>query len=522
MAGLGRHATKTRTACLTCKKRRVKCGLERPSCARCLKAGRTCDGYQLSVVEGFPVRTTKDTAPLHLSNTSSLLSAFRATQPEWQAYGYYHHRISSVLAGAFESDLWQRMIVQVAETEPTVRQGIFALGNLFRHSQCFSDDIADCMCTHCRQALRYYGKSIRSFSNYLQRSSTQCAADVALLTCLIYICIESYRMNDVNAIALISKGCGMITEASPESADSQSKALSPRLVNLFDRLWLLANMFGSRKPRPTARPSQVLIPSQFPPIDTVETARNRLHDIVASIQSLRLRVFQSQYYAKSDVERYAAIEGLLGEQEALVLTLIDWQHDFQDLVQRPGLEMLQQSQVWYILTVQYLIAKISASASMDPAARESEDQSEDFINLVAVAELGLTKYPPTAEAKRYSFESPFLPALYLTTRKCRNPIIRRKALELMSLTGVKEGLWYRSELMCIGARVIELEEGLAILGSDEQPEPSDRQTLRFYDVLVELNYRKAGKTLVDITYLIYDTNLDERWRYMKETLTIGE
>src|SRR5260221_6347 len=40
----GRHGPKTRTACLTCRTRRVKCGDERPPCHRCLKAGRICDG----------------------------------------------------------------------------------------------------------------------------------------------------------------------------------------------------------------------------------------------------------------------------------------------------------------------------------------------------------------------------------------------------------------------------------------------------------------------------------------------
>ncbi len=97
MTGQGRHGSKTHTACLTCKKRRVKCGLERPSCARCVKAGRTCDGYQLALVKGVSSRTLKETTPPHLTNSSLLLSPFRATQPEWQAYGYYHQRIASVL-----------------------------------------------------------------------------------------------------------------------------------------------------------------------------------------------------------------------------------------------------------------------------------------------------------------------------------------------------------------------------------------------------------------------------------------
>ena len=213
---------------------------------------------------------------------------------------------------------------------------------------------------------------------------------------------------------------------------------------------------------------------------------------------------------------------LQGELDAVMLALARWHSELQDLVDRQGLKLLQQSQAWSILTVQYLIGKIIAGASMDATEGDCEDQSEEYRNLVAVAELGLLKSPPTEEAKSFMFGSSFLPALYLTARKCRDPTIWREALELMCLTGAKEGLWYRSELMCIAARVIELEEGLAVPGSDEQPEPPNRKTVRFYDVVLALNYRQDGKTLVNITYIIYDANIDERWRFVKETLTISE
>ncbi|GAW19332.1 hypothetical protein ANO14919_088180 [Xylariales sp. No.14919] len=39
------HA-KARTGCLTCKRRKVKCDEARPACARCLKSGHPCAGYE--------------------------------------------------------------------------------------------------------------------------------------------------------------------------------------------------------------------------------------------------------------------------------------------------------------------------------------------------------------------------------------------------------------------------------------------------------------------------------------------
>jgi hypothetical protein len=36
---------RTKTGCLTCRRRRIKCGEERPICNNCIKSKRTCEGY---------------------------------------------------------------------------------------------------------------------------------------------------------------------------------------------------------------------------------------------------------------------------------------------------------------------------------------------------------------------------------------------------------------------------------------------------------------------------------------------
>ena len=51
---------RTKTGCLTCRKRRIKCGEERPICKNCFKSKRQCEGYSQRVVfkqSAFDVRT---------------------------------------------------------------------------------------------------------------------------------------------------------------------------------------------------------------------------------------------------------------------------------------------------------------------------------------------------------------------------------------------------------------------------------------------------------------------------------
>ncbi|KAI9774651.1 MAG: hypothetical protein M1840_002900 [Geoglossum simile] len=47
--------TRTKTGCLTCRKRRIKCGEERPRCSNCVKSKRNCEGYNQRVIFKDPI-----------------------------------------------------------------------------------------------------------------------------------------------------------------------------------------------------------------------------------------------------------------------------------------------------------------------------------------------------------------------------------------------------------------------------------------------------------------------------------
>ncbi len=46
--------------------------------------------------------------------------------------------------------------------------------------------------------------------------------------------------------------------------------------------------------------------------------------------------------------------------------------------------------------------------------------------------------------------------------------------------------------------------------------------IRFHDVLCGVNYVKDGKTMVDVTYVLYDDHSEHQWQSMKETLLVDE
>jgi hypothetical protein len=72
---------RTKTGCLTCRKRRIKCGEERPICNNCIKSKRHCEGYNQRVIFKTPNTDFRipgsNTIPYH---TGSLPGAQRNFQ----------------------------------------------------------------------------------------------------------------------------------------------------------------------------------------------------------------------------------------------------------------------------------------------------------------------------------------------------------------------------------------------------------------------------------------------------------
>ncbi|KAF2019271.1 hypothetical protein BU24DRAFT_341519 [Aaosphaeria arxii CBS 175.79] len=78
---------RTKTGCLTCRKRRIKCGEERPTCANCIKSKRQCEGYNQRVVFKPPIGDWPNhpgvvsTLQYHNSMLPGSRASFRGQQP---------------------------------------------------------------------------------------------------------------------------------------------------------------------------------------------------------------------------------------------------------------------------------------------------------------------------------------------------------------------------------------------------------------------------------------------------------
>ncbi|GIC85277.1 putative C6 finger domain protein [Aspergillus udagawae] len=83
---------RTKTGCLTCRQRRIKCGEEKPICNNCIKSKRECKGYIQRVIFKNPIGI------FGAYNTDHALNAPMQPTPSGAPLptGYYNHELSQV------------------------------------------------------------------------------------------------------------------------------------------------------------------------------------------------------------------------------------------------------------------------------------------------------------------------------------------------------------------------------------------------------------------------------------------
>jgi hypothetical protein len=114
-----------------------------------------------------------------------------------------------------------------------------------------------------------------------------------------------------------------------------------------------------------------------------------------------------------------------------------------------------------VLKIHHITIKILLEAMLYDHETGFDDLTDEFARIVGLAET-LSNIPsaiPGAGTRpAYSFDMGILPPLYYTAVRCRDPIIRRKALALLSASPRREGVWDSLVLAAIVRWVIGEEE----------------------------------------------------------------
>ncbi|KAH6658110.1 hypothetical protein BKA67DRAFT_673919 [Truncatella angustata] len=197
------YQPKTRTGCLTCKIRRVKCDETRPDCTRCTSTLRVCGGY--AHVES---PQSSQSSPNSLAIMTSPSFDTQAPTKSKRSFAFFVQRTCPQLAGFFGSEFWERLVLQAAYHEPAICHAVVAIGSLheFYEYKRVATDMTEAF------ALEQYNHAIRDLLIPLSNDGKQ-AVDVCLISCILFTCFENMQGHHDSAGRHIRSGVKLLLEA---------------------------------------------------------------------------------------------------------------------------------------------------------------------------------------------------------------------------------------------------------------------------------------------------------------------
>lgn len=207
---------KSRSGCITCKIRKIKCDEKHPVCQRCSSTGRTCDGY-----EPGPIRQ-------HVAGYLLLQHVSEITFPpeEVRALQYFQQVTALSLLNLDSGIFWSSTLIQVCRQEDCLRHLLLAVSILDEQQATSGRDVSN------TRHLHHYGKALRLLSR--PRPEVWTLLIASLLLCVF----EDLRSRGFSALQHITSARAILQGQLSSSGAyySMTWPLIQELIPIFSKL----------------------------------------------------------------------------------------------------------------------------------------------------------------------------------------------------------------------------------------------------------------------------------------------
>ncbi|OHF03899.1 C6 zinc finger protein [Colletotrichum orchidophilum] len=213
-----RQTPKSRTGCITCKKRRVRCDEGKPSCLNCSKSKRSCEGYAPKT-KGIDGRLQEYRPLLIRPNYETYMFTAQLEKDHFEYWMTFSKQFT-----LFPSDLVTQLIPQIAREEPAIKHAAFAIGAATLGSDSRRQRTVGSG-PFMKDALQHYGRAI-----HIIRSSASSKRSIprALLSCILFVTFESIQGNHLAALTHINHGCTMLDQVMKQGVSGECP---PKLID---------------------------------------------------------------------------------------------------------------------------------------------------------------------------------------------------------------------------------------------------------------------------------------------------
>ncbi|KAM3078054.1 hypothetical protein ACMFMG_002645 [Clarireedia jacksonii] len=485
-------STRAKTGCKTCKVRHVKCDEGRPGCRKCAQTGRKCDGYAhcvpiptskaIAIPSASAPRPSTDMRYHLVQDAPDFLSpSLFTSEQERYSFHFFHTKTAPQLEGYSNSGFWDRFVLEASHWEASVRHAAIALGALHERFE-----LEDGFITNIKEdteensfALRQYVKAINCLvqpSISLAGRHTRRSANVALMTCVLFVCFETLRGHHDAALAHIDGGIRILSEmqnteggiTAPSNSPIHSSSVEALPLStfriIFSRLDTQASVLTSRA-RIIDGYESSLYPSPIPEtFRSLKEARESLESVWAC--SARNLLSCSMY---NGVPLPLTINS---ETAPLVLSRLEsWNTAFELYLRmaygKRGPDRVRDvdKKAVNVLRIQKLVTEVlfSASKAIQPANETSWDVFRFEYDAITNWAAEIVYANPETRGERnpsaiFTLDTGIIQPLFFVATKCRYRRTRSRAIALLKNSNRQEGLWHSVLTARVAERIQEIEE----------------------------------------------------------------
>ncbi|KAM3075666.1 hypothetical protein ACMFMG_007799 [Clarireedia jacksonii] len=271
-----RCGRKVKTGCGTCKIRKVKCDEARPSCQRCSKTGRKCDGYSSDIM--ISSHTSKNLIDL----IHRIPVYIPGNAEEKRGFDFFLRNTAAELSGYYDSSFWGKLILAASAQKSSLRHAVIALGALHEG---FSRErlMPSALSTESQEAqfaLNQYAKALGELRRSL--SSGKEEPLTALMSCILFVCFDSLRGQFKSAMVHLESGLRILRDIRKSS--TVNHIIEDNIAPLFMRLSMQSIIYVEARSTPDkatfarqltdVSAKEVVISEEF---ESLEEARNALN-----------------------------------------------------------------------------------------------------------------------------------------------------------------------------------------------------------------------------------------------------
>ncbi|ETN42087.1 uncharacterized protein HMPREF1541_04026 [Cyphellophora europaea CBS 101466] len=444
--------------CRTCRVRRVKCDEAQPSCGQCQSTGRTCDGPSLNIRpynrQGPTILLTPATKP-------------RLSSHQIHSFTYYLHHAGPGLGSSLDSDLWGRLLPQISQSNQAIRLALLSISTLYENPvNGVQQDVSSLANEGHRRATEWYQQSI---SAALGSQASEEELEMQLVSCLLFMCIETQQLNVLNAMKLLEMGYGLLARymsLQAEKGRSPPTWMVSYVYPLFLRQRTLIGV--SRYLLPTHLYAVVaqLMPPEDATMNSLADARNQIY----AIMYLAAQVTSTAEQPYRETREPTTSQHIFNRLE-------QWHAKVTELRARSSFSQGDEA-AYHVLMTAYWMSLIcvtrclsfypSESRRPHPSLMASEEYRRTFWTVLYHVEQALNHSPyiPPSSPKSWKTPSPHasptpppparkpfnldvgtIGALHFVADNCRVPEIRRKVIALLHRDALQENLFDSQQMV---------------------------------------------------------------------------